>query len=480
MKAWATTEPLHFSLQAIFEFAAYCPGFGCLSILSGMNSECRRYVGLSLSIALLWQFAGCSEDVASTDQYPQRPIKLIVPFGAGGGSDTFSRILVKAIEDYELLPQPLVIINVPGAGGTIGSRRVKHARPDGYTLMQLHEGILTSKYSGRVNYGPEAFIPIASMGQSTMIIGVGENSKYQTLNDLMDAATERPDEVIFSANIGAPSQFAGMMLEKVSPGARFRYSQTGDGAKRFAGLQGGHTDVSSFSLGEYAQFQPAGLRAIALLGPGRHPDALEIPTAIEQGYDVVSTNMQFWWAPKGTPRDRLDVIATALRKAMQTEEVQARLKQLHIDPLTIEGEELERVLIQLAARTASVSQRPTVELPNFPMWVFGAVVVLAILSLVFGRQKVVEGEEKTEVTTSGGLKPRTLVVAVFSLTCLYVATMHAEFLGYRAATFLYLAILGPVLSFRDRKLLGVMAMLAIVLSVGLHYLFTELFVIDLP
>lgn len=449
-----------------------------------MSPQGRSPVHLLLSLLLLWQLAGCGREVASTDQYPQRPIKLIVPFGAGGGSDTFSRILVKAIEDHELLPQPLVIINVPGAGGTIGSRRVKHARPDGYTLMQLHEGILTSKYSGRVNYGPEAFVPIAAMGRSTMIIGVGENSKFKTLNDLMEAATERPDEVIFSANIGAPSQFAGMMLEKVSPGARFRYSQTGDGAKRFAGLQGGHTDVSSFSLGEYAQFQPAGLRAIALLGPQPHPDAQEIPTAIEQGYDVVSTNMQFWWAPKETPRDRLDVIATALQKAMQTEEVQARLRQLHIDPLTIEGKELARVLEQLAARTAEVAQRPTVELPNFPMWVFGAVVALAILSLVFGRIKPTEQPEspprKNEQKRSDGLKPRSLVFVVLSLTCLYVAAMHAELLGYRAATFLYLAILGPVLSFQNRKLLGAMAVLAVVLSVGLHFLFTELFVIDLP
>ncbi len=437
-----------------------------------------------LSLLLLWQLAGCSRDVASTDQYPQQPIKLIVPFGAGGGSDTFSRILVKAIEDHELLPQPLVIINVPGAGGTIGSRRVKHARSDGYTLMQLHEGILTSKYSGRVNYGPEAFVPITAMGQSTMIIGVGENSKYQTLNDLMDAAAERPDEVVFSANIGAPSQFAGMMLEKVSSGARFRYSQTGDGAKRFAGLQGGHTDVSSFSLGEYAQFQPAGLRAIALLGPQRHPDAQEIPTAIEQGYDVVSTNMQFWWAPKETPRDRLDVIATALQKAMQTEEVQARLKQLHIDPLTIEGEELTRVLDRLAARTAAVSQRPTVELPNFPMWVFGTVVVLAVLSLFFGRSRSAKQSESlrqmNEQEASKGLKPRSLVLVVLSLTFLYVAAMHAELLGYRAATFLYLAIIGPVLTLQNRNLLGVMAVLAVVLSFGLHFLFTELFVIDLP
>lgn len=95
--------------------------------------------------------AGCAYDdlPESTGEWPRRPVKVVVPFGAGGGSDTFARIVQRAVRDQHLLPQPLVIINVPGAGATIGSRRVKDARPDGYTLLMLHEAILTAKYSGQ-------------------------------------------------------------------------------------------------------------------------------------------------------------------------------------------------------------------------------------------------------------------------------------------------------------------------------------------
>ena len=118
---------------------------------------------------------------ADSAAFPRKPIKVVVPFPAGGGSDTFTRIMQTAIRDADLLPQPLVVINVPGAGGTIGSRRVRDAQADGYTILNLHEGILSSKYSGLVTYGPEAFRPIAATGQSGLVICVRDDSPYRTL-----------------------------------------------------------------------------------------------------------------------------------------------------------------------------------------------------------------------------------------------------------------------------------------------------------
>src|SRR6056297_1073998 len=107
---------------------------------------------LSLSILLLTVglCLGCrpGDDIAGS-AYSQRPIRVVVPFSAGGGSDTFVRILQRAIDEQQILEEPLVIVNVPGAGGTIGSRRVKDARPDGYTLLLLHDGILTAQHSGQ-------------------------------------------------------------------------------------------------------------------------------------------------------------------------------------------------------------------------------------------------------------------------------------------------------------------------------------------
>ncbi|WP_197440757.1 tripartite tricarboxylate transporter substrate binding protein [Thalassoglobus neptunius] len=433
--------------------------------------------------------SGCSENALSSAadgrEFPQKAIKVIVPFSAGGGSDTFARIIQQAIDEQELLPNPIVVINVPGAGGTIGSRRTKNARPDGYTIMQLHDGILTSKYSGIVHYGPEAFTPIAATGESIMIIGVGENSPYQSLQELMKDVADRPDEVVFASNIGAPSQYAGLMLEKTTPGARFRYSQTGDGAKRFAGLHGGHTDVSAFSLAEYIQFRPSGLKALALLGKSRHPEARDVPTALEQGFDVVSTNMIFWWAPIGTPPERIAVISEALERAMQSDQVRERLAQLKTDPVFLSGSELEEELKTRSELIASVSVRPTLELPDFPRWIAGAVAVFAVLALTFntvgfgrsGDQSLPEPSNDSTRTDFVSWRNATLTLLT---TVVYVIVLSMNAIGYIPCTLAFMIFVGLCLSPTTRRMLVMNGVLALILSVSLHLVFTRIFVIDLP
>ena len=118
-----------------------------------------------LTIALIaWAVSGKEQ---SGQQPGDQPVKLIVPFGPGGESDTFTRIMQGVIRDEGLMEQPLVIINRGGAGGTIGSRQLKDAKPDGTQLLVLHDGILSAKITGQVEYGPEAFEPIAATGRAS-------------------------------------------------------------------------------------------------------------------------------------------------------------------------------------------------------------------------------------------------------------------------------------------------------------------------
>ncbi len=245
---------------------------------------------------------GCSKresrNVAAP--YPNRPVKVLVPFAAGGGSDTFARVIAQGVKDNRLLPQPLVVINVPGAGGTIGSRRARDAPADGYTLLNLHDAILTAKHAGVASFGPEAFQPVAATGRVGLVVVVEENSAINQLRELMEAARAAPDSLVFAATLGAPSHFAGLLLEKTCPGASFRFTQLGGGAKRFGALKGGHVSLTVFSVSEFVQFQPAGLRALAYLGSQRHPALANVPTARELGFDVLASTMHFWWLPKGT------------------------------------------------------------------------------------------------------------------------------------------------------------------------------------
>jgi tripartite-type tricarboxylate transporter receptor subunit TctC len=314
--------------------------------------------------------------------YPSRPIELVVPFTQGGGSDAFARVIKKAVEDNRLLPVPLVIINRGGAGATVGSRYVKNARPDGYTMLVLHDAILTAKSSGMVDYGAEAFEAIAGTGEMGMVIAVHENSPFRTLSELLEHARAAPQTLRFGANRGAPTHFAGLQLEQVSPGSRFLYPQVGGGAERFADLIGGHMDVTGFSIEEFHRFAPGGLRGLAYLGEERHPAAAELPTARELGLDVINTNMYFWWCPKGTPAARLAVLRRMLRQAMETSYVRQKLDEIQCEPVFLTGASLNDRLRDSEQRFSSMFARPPAVMVDLPWALLGGVLVCSVGLLI--------------------------------------------------------------------------------------------------
>jgi len=291
--------------------------------------------------------------------FPERPVEVIVPFSAGGGSDTFVRILQKAVVEEKLSEHRLIVRNAGGAGGTIGSRQAKDAAPDGYTIMCLHDGIYTAQHYGNADWGPADFEPIAATGRSGVVVAVAENSHYQDLAALMKDAVERPYTLVFGTNLGAPNHYSALFLQAGKPGAKFRFTQTGGGAKRLAQLKGGHVDVTGFSVAEYLQFKEAGVHALAVLSEERASVLPQVPTAREQGVDALHSLVQFWWAPKGTAPDRVDALARLLERAMATDQVRARLAELQIEPLFLTGQALNDAVVE----RSTVLEGITIERP---------------------------------------------------------------------------------------------------------------------
>ncbi len=320
---------------------------------------------------------------AGNGSYPEKPITLVIPFAPGGESDFFGRELQKAIRDHKLLPQDIVIQNVRGAGATIGSGRVRRAAPDGYTMLLLHEALITAQSSGKVPYGPEDFEPIAATGRLNMVIAVQEDSPFQTLVDLMKAAREDPNKLVFAANLNAPVHYAGLILESNEPGAAFLYTQEGGGADRFKALVGGHADVSAFSMGEFIDYRAGGIRALAVSSAERLPAAPEIMTTVEQGYDFVHANMHFWWFPQGTDQAKVDYMAGVIQKAMATEQVQKALAKRLCEPLVKTGEEMKSQLVERIQAIRSVDATSPDVLPNIPCWISLAT-LLSLGVVLFG------------------------------------------------------------------------------------------------
>lgn len=289
--------------------------------------------------------------------YPDKPIKIIVPFGAGGNTDGLARMFQKAIQDEKLLSKPLVIVNVKGAGGSIGARRAKDAPADGHTLLLMHIALLSGQASGLIDFGYKDFEPIAATADSCLVTAVMDDSKWATLPELLDDAKANPDSIIHGANLGAVNHMAGLMMEGANPGSKFRYVQIGGGAANFKALKGRHTNVTHITLAEWSNFRAGGVKALAYLTDSRHPDAPDLPTAKELGYDVNFCLQNWWFAPKGTPRVAIDHMASVLKKAIATDYVKKTMKARMNAPTFLGPDELAKKLDEDYAMIAPVAKR---------------------------------------------------------------------------------------------------------------------------
>jgi len=283
---------------------------------------------------------GAAANPALAD-YPDKPIKLIVPFRAGGGTDGLARAVQAAVDKHDLLPVPLVVVNADGAAGTVGTRQVLTAEPDGYTILQIHQEMFAVSALGRVEYGPADLQPVIQASESCLFVAVPIDSPFQTLEDLMAYAKANPGKLKQADDIGSSTHFPSAQLMDLG-GTEWAIVPTGGTSKRFASMKGGFTDMALMST-PWLTKGKNDLRPLATLAGERMASAPDLATAKEQGYDVEGCLRRRYWAPKGTPADRVAYLAGVLQKALETEEVQ--------DYLARNSEEL-KVLIGDALQAA--------------------------------------------------------------------------------------------------------------------------------
>lgn len=411
-----------------------------------------------------------------TEDYPNRPIRVVVPYNPGGGTDTYVRIIQKAIKDNELMPEQLVIVNKAGGGATIGSTYVVDSRNDGYTILCNHEALMTSKVIGQSPYGPESFEVVAATGESGLAVLVSENSPFQTMTEFMEAAKAKPETLKLGVNLGTPTHFCGIQLEETLPGARFRLVSTGGGANRLAALMGGHLDAALFSVGELIRFRENGLRPLAYLGEERVASIPEIPTAKELGYPVFSGNLQYWWFPKGTDPEKISYLAKVLESAMETDYVRERSAELEIVPRIIIGNKLSERITNKMDSFSQMRVPSRVELPDVTFWSVVAAIVFGLLVLFKSMFNAKKGKSE-----AGEKELRfDLAFGVIGMCAIYVLLMGMGALPFIWATILFILASGLYLTNFDRRKIFYVVEIAFGMSFGLYFIFTRLFAIQLP
>ncbi len=272
------------------------------------------------------------------ESYPSQPIQLVVPWKPGGPGDTYGRMIANAINDNKLLPQPVAVINVPGGGTTIGSRDVRDADADGYRVLFQHQTLITSELMGTADYGIEAFEPIAETNNFCLVYGTAADSGIESMAGLKEQADANPGSIKDATLLGSLSHFSSEMLNSAA-GIDMGYVNIGGGSARTTSLLGGHTQVAIMPPSAVTR-SDGRLRALVFMGAERHPDLPDVPTAVELGYDVVSCLNYMWFAPKGTPKERVDVLTDALRKAMELPELREAMIKRGVVPEFHTGEAL--------------------------------------------------------------------------------------------------------------------------------------------
>ena len=201
---------------------------------------------------------------------------MIIPIAPGGQTDVVARLLQLTIDKRKLLPQPIVVINNAAAGGTAGTRQIKEADPDGYTIGMFHMGLLTAPAMGVVDYDHSAFELIGQIGRTPIGLGGLADSRFKTIQDVLAEAKAKPDTITVAMNIGLLPHFVPLMFQQ-DAGVKFRYVQSGGGAVRLKSVLGKHTELSLFSGPEFVLFKAQGIRPLVMFSERAHAGAARRP-----------------------------------------------------------------------------------------------------------------------------------------------------------------------------------------------------------
>lgn len=270
---------------------------------------------LSMLFVVLFSYS------ALADEYPNKPVTLVVPSGAGSGSDLIMRAATSVAADY--LGQPIVIKLMPGGGGAIGSDFVAKAKPDGYTLLA---GVSTWSTGlpavENRSKGPDDLKAVCRINYSPTIIAAKPDAPFNTFKEMMSWAKGNTGELIVGTpGLWSPPDVIWKYLMQ-NNGITVKIVTFQGGGKMTAALLGGHTHVGHALPSMASRFKDSGkMKFLLVLDEKRLPELPDVPTAMEEGLGPVMNNLGTAWrgilAPKGTPQPVIDKLEGAFKQMLE-------------------------------------------------------------------------------------------------------------------------------------------------------------------
>jgi tripartite-type tricarboxylate transporter receptor subunit TctC len=261
---------------------------------------------------------------AALAAYPDKPVKMIVPWAAGGDTDAILRVVANAMEKH--LGQAVVVVNITGASGTVGAREAKNAPPDGYTIYSVHDYIHTTYYTGVSDVSYKDFEPVCLATSTPAVLAAYGKAPWNSLQEMLQDAKRRPGELTVGATLGSTSHFFPAMIEQAA-GVKFKYVSYEGTAPRMTAMLGGHILLGETNLTQLDKVRAGQMKLLAIATAERNAEVPDVPTLKELGFDILYAVNRGLMAPRGTPEAVLVKLEDACAKASKDPAVAESMKK---------------------------------------------------------------------------------------------------------------------------------------------------------
>jgi tripartite-type tricarboxylate transporter receptor subunit TctC len=295
--------------------------------------------------------------------FPNKPIRLVVGYSAGGGNDLIARIIAAKLQDK--LGQPVVVDNKPGAQSIVAAEIVAKAPPDGYTLLIAPSGPMTinpAVYS-KLSYDPlRDFVPISLLAEFPLLLVVGADQPPKTLKELVEYGKANPKLANYASS-ATPFQLASELFNQRT-GSAFQhipYKGSGDAVQA---VLAGQVLMTIADSGPVAGPLKAGkLRALGITTGKRPPAFPDVPTFTEQG--ISDMEIELWTgvvAPNGTPQDIVERLQDVIEDTVEMPAVRTALEAIYVDPRSTNSKEFREIIARDGARWKAVAAKANIKL----------------------------------------------------------------------------------------------------------------------
>jgi tripartite-type tricarboxylate transporter receptor subunit TctC len=297
---------------------------------------------------------------AAAQTFPSKPIRVIIPFVAGGSSDITGRAIASKFQ--ELLGQPGVVENRPGANGAIAAEFVAKSEPDGYTILVGSIGVfsINAALFKDLRYHPvRDFAPITLAVTTPNVLITKPALAAKSMKEVVEFAKKNPGKLSYCSSGSGSSDHLTAELLKQMTGTFVLHVPYRGGAACQTDLMGGQVDISFQNLGAVTGYIKGNrMKALAVTSKTRHPQLADVPTVAEAGYpDLVVTSWQAVAAPVKTPRDVVARLHDATVKALRSPDVRSRMEQIGFDVVASTPDEFGRFMKEEVDRWTKVVQR---------------------------------------------------------------------------------------------------------------------------